>query len=725
MNILEQAKWISADFGEVCPIYKKEFAAAKPVKKATLTITAFGFYIAEINGERVGDYIFAPGWTSYDFRLQYQEYDVTAMLSDKNELRVKHGKGWYDSPLMGKPDKFHKYDKAILCALEIEYADGTSEQIFSDDSFVAAESKIRFSEIYDGETFDARVESENWTAVKERYFPHGLLIPQQGDKIVEVERLKAISTFTTPAGEVVIDFGQNLTGYVNFLPTGKSGDVLELSHSEILDKDGNFYTENLRSAKAKITYICNGADDWYTPNFSFQGFRYIRLDKWSGDVNLDNFVAIVVHSDMKRTGHFECSNPKINKLFENIIWGQKGNFLDVPTDCPQRDERLGWTGDAQVFVRTASYNYDVERFFDKWLSDVAADQRPDGGIPSVIPSPWPLIGLDWYHSSAAWGDAAVICPWQIYLTYGNPAILEKQFDCAKNWVEYQRKAGSSEFLWDDGPHFADWLGIDSEPGEYRGATDQYLIATAFFAYSTELLVKSGKVLGKDMSEYETLYNGIVAAFREKYMPNGKLSSNTQTAHVLALYFNLTTDKAATAKSLADLVISSGTQLMTGFVGTPYLLHALSDNGYTELAYSLLLREDFPSWLYSVNQGATTIWEHWDGMNENGEMWSADMNSFNHYAYGAVADWMYGVCCGINIDESRPAFKHIIFKPQFDTRLDYAKASIDTRNGKVAASWKRDGGKVEYSISVPNGCTASVHLNGKVEEIGAGEFAFEV
>ena len=720
MNSIKDAAWIknTKEMGETVPVFRRNFSVDKQVKNAVLEITSLGVYEAVLNGTRVGDFILAPGWTSYFKRLQYQEYDVTQLLHNENTLDVCVGPGWCFGRINKNLRSLWNDATALLASLTISYEDGTFDFINTDETWRTSESPIRASDFYDGEIFDARVKPSDFKSAGLYTFGKDMLIPQEGEIVREQERLAPVALLHTPAGETVVDFGQNLTGYVEIQMNAKPGDVVEYSHAEVLDKDGNFYTANLRSAKQKITYICGGGEGTYKPHLTFQGFRYIRLEQWPGDVNLQSFTAIVVHSDMKRTGHFECSSALVNKLYSNIIWGQKGNYLDIPTDCPQRDERLGWTGDAQVFVRAASYNFNVERFFIKWLRDLAADQDEDGGMPHVVPTTTRKGG-----SSAAWGDAAVMCPWQLYLSYGNLSILSEQFESMRKWIEYIRAHGSSEYLWDDGKHFGDWLDLEAPEGAYAGATDKNLIACAFYAYSTSLLIKAGHALGRDMAEYERLHDGIVKAFRETYLKDGLPVCNTQTAHVLTLRFGLAEDSRKVAASLAEKVRKNGNKLTTGFVGTPYLLHVLTENGYEELAYSLLLQEEFPSWLYSVRQGATTIWEHWDGLKPDGSMWSPDMNSFNHYAYGAVADWMFGVMAGIQTDENQPGFRHIIFKPVTDPRLSYVKASIDTRFGTVASEWKRSEGKTIYLFSVPQGCTATVDLAGNLSVICAGTHEF--
>ena len=715
---MKNNKWIkpASDTGDTCPVFKKNFNAPGKIKTAKLAITAKGVYEATINGALVGDFFMAPGWTSYDKRHLYQEYDVTQMLKADNTIEVTVGRGWYSGRLGfggGRTNIWGK-DYGLIAQLEIVYENGEATTISTDHTWEYAKSPILFSDIYDGEIYDARITPGNWQPAGILDEPTNHLLPHDGEFVREFERLKPVKLITSPKGETILDFGQNLTGRLEFTVNANAGDEVKISHAEVLDKDGNFYTENLRSAKSLIEYTCKDGLQTYKPHFTFMGFRYIRLDKYPCEAKEKDFTAIVAHSDIKRTGYFNSSHPKLNRLFENIIWGQKGNFLDIPTDCPQRDEKLGWTGDAQVFVRAAAYNFDVQKFFKKWLRDLAADQFPDGAVPYVIPDVLSVPGGKRSGLSAAWGDAAVICPWQIYLTYGDKDILAEQYDSMTQWVEYIRNTGDNEFLWDSGEQLGDWLGLDATEGSYTGSSDKYFIATAFYAYSTSLLIKTAKVLGKDFWEYEKLYNGIVDAFYKTF------TCKTQTEHALAIYFGLT-DKQKAASDLAKMVIENGNKLTTGFVGTPYLLHALSENGYATVAYNLLLQEEMPSWLYQVDQGATTMWEHWDGIKENGEMWSANMNSFNHYAYGAVADWMYGVAAGIQVDEDKPGFEHIILKPVADKRLEFLEASIDTRYGRVWSKWTAEGDKFKYEFKVPT--TATITIGGETWDVEKGVYSY--
>lgn len=583
--------------------------------------------------------------------------------------------------------------------------------IITDESWEYSESAIRFSEIYDGETYDATFVSDLWETPETFAGSTDILIPQEGEIIKEQERFAAQSVFQTPAGDVIVDFGQEITGYVEFELTAKEGERIRIQHGEVLDKEGNFCNENYRNAKAEINYLCKEGWQRWHPQLTFFGFRYIRLVDYPIVAKPEQFTAIAVYSDIKQTGRINCSDVTLNQLFSNILWGQRGNFLDVPTDCPQRDERLGWTGDAQVFVKAASYNFDVERFFTKWLRDLAADQRENGSVPDVIP--------DYFkdnRTSAAWADAAVICPWQIYQTYGDEKVIHDQFDSMKKWVDYITSATSDTYLWTGGEHYGDWLGLDAPSGSYKGSSREDFIASAYYAYSTGLLIKAGKVIGADVSGYEVLYEHILQAFRRAY-PN----YHTQTEYTLAVWFELAEDLKTAAAGLNEMVKKDGYQLRTGFVGTPYLLHALSKYGYTDTAYRLLLRKEYPSWLYAVEKGATTVWEHWDGIMADGNFWSSDMNSFNHYAYGAVIDWVYEQAAGIRPVENHPGFRRIIFDPKPTEALTWLEAEMETRQGTVYAKWSWVGDKVKYEIKTP--VKANVRISGNMIDISAGSHVF--
>lgn len=719
-NVWGNAKWICPPMamGEVCPSYSVTFSLEKPVASAVLYATAMGTYLGEINGQSITDAVMMPGWTAYHARLQYQEYDLTAFLSKENALTLSVGRGWYRSRMAGwtrLPDdeqiRLEQTPPGLLAVLRITYEDGMELEIPTGTDWMVTSSMIRFSDIYDGETADASAEPLCYGAAQVFPGPDCALVPQCGLWIRPQERILPKAIFRTPKGETVVDFGQNLTGYVEFCLEAKAGERVAISHGEVLNSDGNFYTDNYRSAKAKLQYTCRDGKQTYHPWFTFFGFRYIRVDAFPGTPAAENFTAIVVHSDMKQTGYIRSSDSLLNRLFENIRWGQKGNFLDIPTDCPQRDERLGWTGDAQAFIKAACYQYDVEQFFAKWLEDMALEQHPNGAVPHIIPAiPWLGSG------GAAWADAATICPWQIYQFYGNRDILHKQFDCMKGHLAYIASASTEPDLWVGDEHFGDWLGIDAPAGSYKGSSREDLIASAFYAYSTELVIKAGKVLGEDVSEYEALYRRIIIRWQESYPV-----CRTQTELVLAIHFRLAENLQAAADQLAGMVREAGVQLQTGFVGTPYLLHVLSDHGYTELAYELLLRTKYPSWLYPVTQGATTVWEHWDGQKPDGSFWSADMNSFNHYAYGAVLDWVYEKAAGIQVVEDAPGFEKVRIAPQPGTRLDWLDARLETRHGPVQVYWCHVEGSIRYSITVP--VPAVVCIGGAERELPPGSYEF--
>lgn len=713
--------WIcpANDLGDPAAVFGTSFVFEKKITHANLTITAMGVYEAKLNGRRVGQFVMAPGWTSYHKRLQYQEYDITDLLTaGENHIEVTVGKGWYRSPLPGWGSPYQDELRSRPCGLAAQitltFEDGSSKILSTDESWKVSDGPVRFSEIYDGEIYDSTKTPLLDQPVTIFDGPTDTLILQQGEEVCEQERLAVKKVFVTPNGETVLDFGQNMTGYVELFVNANVGDCVDLSFAEVMDKDGNFYTENYRGAKAQYHYICSdGVQTWH-PSLTFYGFRYIRINDFPGSIDCvkpENFTAITVHSNMKRTGFLSSSNTLLNQLFSNIIWGQKGNFLDVPTDCPQRDERLGWTGDAQVFVRTACLNYDVEKFFTKWLADLASDQHDDGYVGHVIPDL-----LQNPQASSSWGDAATICPWQVYLAFGNKQILKNQYQSMKKWIDYITSTTTTKYLWTGGTHYGDWLGLDAPSGSYKGSSNEDFIASAFYAYSTSLVIQAGTVLGEDVSELSTLYENIVSTFQKTWP-----TYHTQTECVLAAYFKLAKNCQAAADQLADMVRACGTKLQTGFVGTPYLLHVLSDYGHTDLAWDLLLRTKYPSWLYPVTKGATTIWEHWDGIMEDGNFWSKDMNSYNHYAYGSVADWVYSVAAGILQRKDAPGYAKVTIAPHPDKRLDWLRAELDTRHGHISSFWTKEDDSWRYEITVP--VEADIVIDGVCHSVRAGSYCF--
>lgn len=730
-----QAVFISADNdnspnNSAGSLLRKTFTTKSDISSARLYATSLGLYELNLNGYRVGEALLTPGWTSYKKRLQYQTYDITSMLvSGDNVLGAMLGNGWFKGELAWEGQRnIYGNKKAILCQLHIKYTDGSEQIITSDNSWKTGQCPILMSELYAGETYDARLEihgwkepdfdDSSWERANEIEWDKSTLVAQENVPVKKISEISPIELITTPSGETVLDMGQNMVGWIRFKVTGEAGSKVVLKHAEVLDSAGNFYTENLRNAKQTIEYVLKGTgEECYEPHFTFQGFRYIKIEQYPGVPEIGNFTGVVIHSDMEQTGDFSCSDEMLNQLQHNILWGLKGNFVDVPTDCPQRDERLGWTGDAQAFSRTACHIMNTAPFFKKWLRDLAADQLENGGVPYVIPH---VLNSD-SHSSSGWGDAAIICTWNIYLCYGDVKILQEQYASMKNWVEYIKAHAENGLIWNSGSHFGDWLGLDAKEGSYVGATSRDLISTAFYAYSTELFAKVAKILSDntglkqyndDAKQYSELYDNIVSAFKnEFYTPAGRLAVPTQTGHVLSLMFNLVDDKdrARTVNDLVKLIEESKWHLTTGFLGTPYLCHVLSNNGRADVAYKLLMQTDYPSWLYPITQGATTIWEHWDGLKPDGSFWSADMNSFNHYAYGAIGEWMYRVIAGINLDENLPGYKKIVFKPIPGGGLTYASSSINSMYGRVSSCWRLENGKLQIEVEVPCNTTAELTL----------------
>jgi alpha-L-rhamnosidase len=723
-----KAKWIEADLAEdsinrPALYFRKQFSSTKKIASATVYITAHGMYEAQINGKRVGDAYLTPGWTSYRKRLQYQVYDVTNLVTNgNNAIGVITGNGWYRGFLAwgGNKDIYGK-KTGILFQLDINYSDGTTATIVSDESWKSLTGSIRFSEIYHGETIDAREEKAgwstasyndgNWSGVKTQTYQNDILLATYNEPVKKHETFKALKIFTTPKGEKVIDFGQNLVGWVIVKANGNAGDKITIRHAEVLDKEGNFYIDNLRAANATATYYLSGkGEETFEPHFTFYGFRYIKIEGVN-DIKPENFTAVALYSDMKPTGTFVSSNPLINQLQHNIQWGQRGNFLDVPTDCPQRDERLGWTGDAQAFSRTASFNFGVNNFFAKWLRDVEADQLPSGGVPFVVPN---VLGPG-AIAATGWADVATIIPWNMYLAYGDKKILENQYSSMAAWVGYMEKA-SKNYLWNTGFHFGDWLfyrPFDDNDGR-SAVTDKYMIAQCFFANSVQIMINTAKVLGKneDAAKYTSLLKNVKDAFLKEYVTaNGRLVSGTQTAYVLALNFDMLPEnlREQTVDKLVENIKSYNNHLTTGFLGTPYLCHVLNRFGKTDVAYTLLMQETYPSWLYPVKMGATTIWERWGGIHPDSTFEPASMNSFNHYAYGAIGDWMYRVVAGLDTYDDAPGYKHIKIQPHIGGGLSNASASLQTYYGKASSGWKLEGNKIIMDIEIPANTTATVFV----------------
>ncbi len=723
-----KAQWIEPvqEEGANAPalLVRKETTIEKEIKSARAYVTAHGLYELFINGSQVGDEVFTPGWTKYQDRLQYQVYDVTNFLTrGENAIGAMLGDGWYRGHLAWE-DNWGVYGKklGLLCQIQIEYTDGSSEMILTDNTWKGTpDGPIVMNSIYNGETYDARKEISDWSkasfndakwkAVNVADHGYKELIPTETVPVRKIEEIKPLKIWKTPKGTLVADFGQNMVGWIRLRVSGQAGTTVTIRHAEVMDKYGEFYTDNLRAAKATLQYTLNGqGEETYEPSFTFMGFRYVAIEGFPGELKPENLIGVVIHSDMEPIGTFECSNPLINQLQKNILWGQKGNFLDVPTDCPQRDERLGWTGDAQAFVRTAAYNMDVAAFFTKWLKDVAAEQSDAGAIPFVVPN---VLGS--VRASAGWADVVTIAPWTMYQVYGDKELLATQYPSMKKYVDFVRKDAGRNYIWEDGSVFGDWLFFKPELSKWTvpdGHTDQDLIATAFYAYSTQLLIKAAEVLGNeaDVIEFTELLENVKKAFLENYVTQtGRIISHSQTSYVLALMFDLLPEeqKNNAVNYLVNNIRSRGNHLSTGFLGTPYICHVLSENGKTDVAYDLLLQEEFPSWLYPVKMGATTIWERWDGQKPDSTFQNVSMNSFNHYAYGAIGDWMYRVVAGMEI--GAPGYKHVLIQPQPSSRLDHAAATHESRYGKIVSGWKIDNGNLNIYCTIPANTTATITL----------------
>lgn len=723
-----EAQWISPAWKEdsgqsmPSPYLRKAFNLEKPVREARLYISSHGLYQAEVNGKRVGDLQFTPGWTSYKTRLQYQTYDVTDLLNPAgNAIGIVLGDGWFRGNL-GWIDHRNIWGSqlATIAMLRVKYTDGTTGVIATDHTWKAKTGPILESDIYNGESYDANralvgwskpsYNETGWTDVQVSAISKNTLIASEGPPVRIVNELEPLSIVKV-GDDWMVDMGQNMVGWIRIKANGKKGDLITLRHAEVLDKDGNIYYDNLRTAKQTNTYILKGGEEeTFEPHFTFQGFRYVMVSGYPGKLEPEQIRGMVIHSDMEPAGTFTCSDPMINQLQHNIVWGLKGNFLDVPTDCPQRDERLGWTGDAQVFAPTACFNMNAATFYTKWLKDLAADQDEDGSIPHVIPN---ILG---HGGATGWADAGVVIPWVVYLNYGEISILQNQFESMKKWIGYMEKRAGEDLIWKGDPHFGDWLSFDASRSDYMGAyTTKDLIATAYFSYSAGLVAKTARLLGKeeDAMRYGDLSERIKKVFNQEFVtPNGRLVSHTQTAYTLALAFDLLDEGMArkSAEYLARDVEEFG-HITTGFLGTPLISLTLTDIGRNDLAYGLLNRKEYPSWLYPVTMGATTIWERWDGQKPDSTFQDVRMNSFNHYAYGAIGKWMYQVVAGIGLDPNHPGYKHIVIDPRPGGGLTSAEATHQSMYGTIKSGWRVNGGLLEMEVEIPVNTSGSIHIPG--------------
>jgi alpha-L-rhamnosidase len=765
-----KAKWIGAALSGgsrstiPVPFLRKTFNLPKGVTSARLYVTALGVYECSINGQTIGDDVFTPGWTDYNKRIQYQVYDVTNLLHEgENALGAILGDGWA-AGFVGLGNRQLYTDKPkFLAQLEITLKDGNTTTITSDRTWKHQFGPILESDMFMGEAYDARLElthwntpnynDKSWLKVEQAEAPKAALVATNGPTVKRIEEIKPITDPVDKSDfirrKAIFDMGQNMVGWVKLKGTAPAGTSVVLRFAEVLNPDGSLYTTNLRDARATDVYTFKGeGEEIWKPTFTFHGFRYVELMGYPGEVSRDTITGIVLHSEMEQTGSFECSDPTINQLQSNILWGQKGNFVDVPTDCPQRDERLGWTGDIQVFVRTAAFNMDVAGFMTKWANDVTDSQSEAGAVPAVVPG---VINLT--DGGPAWADAAVICPWTIYLCYGDKSILENNYGTMTKFMDFLVNE-SPDFIrcapgYKGWMGFGDWLSINAE-------TPRDLIGTAFLAYDANLMSQIASVLGKrnDASKYRKLFNDVKKAFQNRYLKGGTVTAEqisearklaeqehgisrgnleridygpvksevfntelftpSQTAYVLALHFDVLPEKLrslASEELVADIK-HRDLHLSTGFVGAPYLPHVLSNNGQLETAYTLLNQKTWPSWLYSVTKGATTIWERWDGWTEERGFQNPEMNSFNHYAYGSIGAWLYQTVAGIEIDPANPGYKHSILRPQYGGGLTHVSAKLKTHYGELMSQWNLQNGKFEWTVVVPANTSATVHLPAK-------------
>lgn len=730
-----QARWIGAPFyggprtTSPAPYLRKEFALANPVAKARLYITALGLYECTLNGQRVGEDVFTPGWTDYKKRVQYQVYDVTSLLqSGDNAIGVTLGDGWAVGNVAWVGRQRSSERPVLLAQLVVTDSNGNTVLIPTDISWKVNTGPVLESDILMGESYDARREipgwdrpnfdDSQWRAALALEHTSAQLVATNGPTVRRQEEVQPVSVVENreyTQSRWVIDMGQNMVGWVRIRVRGDAGETITLKYAEVLNPDGSLYTANLRTARNIDYYtLRGGAEEIWEPRFTFHGFRYVELSGYAGVVTAEMVTGIVVHSDTPVSGLFECSDPRINQLQHNILWGQKGNFVDVPTDCPQRDERLGWTGDAQVFIRTSAFNMNVAGFFTKWLNDLKDSQSPEGGYPAVAPNPgaWPTI-----DGGPAWADAGIICPWTIHLCYADLDLLAAQYDSMRAFIDFLIDTSRNNLrCYADytGWHgFGDWLALDGSDGR-EGATSKELIATAFFAYSTGLFARISAKLGKyaEADRYYALAHDIRTAFCDRFvLPNGRLTVETQTGYILALHFNLLpeTQRQAAVDALVEDIQRRGTHLSTGFVGTPYINWVLSENGHIATAYELLQQTTWPSWLYSVTQGATTIWERWDAWTHDKGFQNPGMNSFNHYAYGAIGAWMYAVIGGIDLDPDEPGYKHIRMCPKPGGGLTSARAELRTGFGLIRSAWTLEHEQFTWQITVPPNTRATISI----------------
>ncbi len=752
-----KALWIAGihngDVKQPVNYLRKGFELSKPVVSARLYSTALGVYECYLNGKKVSEDCMTPGWTDYFFRVQHQTYDVTDLLKEgKNAIGVKLGEGWYSGTISRRRNSnmpSYGTHPAFLGEIHITYADGTTECIASNKSWKCSiGGPERFSDIYDGEFYDSRYSMGSWNHAE--YDDTGWSWCQEKNRRIQIvgiasQAVRKMENVTPvkftdidpelwekepciprPQRLTIVDFGQNLVGKIKLKLTLPDGKMLMIKHCEMLKPDGSLF-HNLRSARATIQIIGNGKEIEYEPLFTFFGFRYLQINDLPESVDPYSITAQVMYTELERTGEFRCSDGLINKLYSNQLWSNKSNYLDLPTDCNQRDERLGWLADAWVFADTASYNFDVAGFFTKYIADVNLSRTGYGEYPQYAPFfavnhlDADFYGTDYYKGHNAWADGALICPYIMYNKYNDRRILSDHYENMKQWIYFQEE-NSDDYIrcscvW------RDWL-------NHEDASSEALLSTAFFAYGAELMVKIANILGyeNDAAEFQRIHDRIIAAYNREFIADGKLLETSQTAALLTLAFKLCPEELEKniLQQLLDNIENNGNRLSTGFLGTPFLLPVLFEYGCTETAEKLLFQTEFPSWLYPVLQGATSIWERWDGYTVEKGIKNEMMNSFNHYSYGSVASCFYAVLGGIQQDTSATGFRKVVIKPCFTKKLDFVEASYAAPYGKISVNWKRTGNSVAVKINIPANVTARIILPQMAEKtVGSGEYTFTI
>lgn len=735
-----------------CPILRSTFEVSGVIERARVYATAHGIYELELNGQKIGDFELAPEYTAYPAYLQYQTYDVTSLLkAGNNAIGAILSDGWYAGRISFTGDSCQYGNKlGLLMQLELDYSDGRKQTIVSDGGFKASYGAVRYSDLFIGEMVDARLEQagwseynfddSHWTEVQTANYGLDNILAQYGEPVRVIEEIPVHRIVTTPKGELVLDFGQVIAGRVRMRVEGPCGTEITLEHSEVLDEDGNFINNIIgRNKEQKDIFVLRGeAQETFEPKFTYHGFRYVKLSGYPGIASGECFTGVILSSDLRKSGTFTCSDHRLNRLQENIVWSQKANMLSIPTDCPQR-EKAGWTGDIHVYAPTAAFNMDVNAFLTRWLRNVVVEQFPDGQVPNIVPAPKAYLeqtaaaGL---QSSAGWGDAIVIVPWVMYQVYGETRILEENYEAMIKWLSYVEKTAAEQlpddlvdrrltaeererqkYLWNTGQHFGDWNIPSFDRGDGPPDLTQNmkrtkdLVATCFYAHSTKLLSEIASVIGReeDALRYDVLNKNIRQAFAEEYVnENGTLKSHYQGLYVLALQMNTVPDpmRRKVLDQLVQLIEENGNRLDTGFVSTPFLLDVLYNNGRSDVAYRLLYQTEAPSWLYEVEKGATTIWESWKAIRPDGKITDV---SYNHYAFGCIGDWLYRTIAGI--DKSQAGFKHIIIKPDFNCSLTHAKGLYDSIYGTIVSEWKRIAQEMSVYIEIPVNTTATIVLTG--------------